>query len=445
MLHGPLNRQIFFFAIPIALTQILEQLFNAADLAVMGRFVGTNAMAAVGANTPVVGLLVTLFFGISIGANAVISQLIGQGRNKDVGQMAVTSIWMALISGVAVAIIGELLANWIFRIMSVPAAVLPMAVLYLRVYLIGMPVILLYNFESAIFRAMGNTKTPLICLTIAGTVNIALNLFFVLVVRMTVDGVATATVISNFISSVLLFILLMRNPHLKLKENFKHGMDKNAVGRILWIGLPAGLQNVVFSLSNMFIQSAINSLGANVMAASSAAYNIEIFAYFIISCFGQASTTFTGQNYGAGDMKRCKKVCRTCIIEDEISTIVIAAILLLAGHPLLRIFNTDPAVISLGYTRLIYILVPGVVNVFIEVLSGTMRGYGNSLAPALISLIGICGIRVGWAYSVFRVYHTFASLLMAYPAAWVVTAIAMAIAYFRVMKKLSRKPAGQQV
>lgn len=439
MLNGSIGDKILLFSIPIALTQILEQLFNAADIAVIGRFVGKGAMAAVGANSPVVGLIVTFFAGISIGCNVIIARRIGQGDKERERRAAATTVQTALIAGVVVMIIGEIMARWLLRRMSVPAEVMDDAVLYLRIFLAGVPAVLLYNFESAIFRAKGNTRTPLYCLVIAGCVNVALNLFFVLAIGMTVNGVALATVISNVISSGLMFVSLARDEDLQLLARLKEGLDRESVRSIISLGLPAGLQGTVFSLSNIIVQSAVNSLGTDIIAASSAAFNIEIMAYFIINSFGQACTTFTGQNYGAGNRKRCRRVMRICVLQDEIGTVAIDILFIVMGHQLLSLFNTDPAVVSNGYTRLLFILVPGVVNVLIELFSGALRGYGHSLMPALISLFGVCGVRIGWVTFFFPKYHTFKALLVAYPASWVVTAAALAVAYFLFIRSESRK------
>lgn len=429
MLEGPLGKQMMLFAVPIALTQILQQLFNAADLAVVGRFVGTNAMAAVGANNSVVSIMVSLFFGISVGANVVIAHLIGAGRKEEAGRAAGSSIIMALLFGLLMLVIGELLADWILSAMGVPAEVMDMAVLYLRVYLIGMPVILLYNFESAIFRAVGDTRTPLMSLTIAGVINVGLNVFFVVVIGMTVDGVAWATVISNAISSSIMFIKLLKDPDFRLREELKKGIQKTAASGTLRIGLPAGLQGTVFAISNIIIQTAINSLGADIMAASSAAFNIEIVAYFIMNCFGQTCVTYIGQNHGAGNEKRCRDIMRVGMIQDLAVTACADIILLLFGHQLLAVFNTDPVVISYGYTRLMYLLIPGVLDAVMEVVSGVLRGYGRSLGPALIAVFGICGVRIFWVFFIFPKYHTFNALLLTFGVSWAVTAAAMLTAY----------------
>ena len=323
MLHGSIWNKLPLFAFPVAATAILEQLFNASDIAVVGNFTGagkTIAVAAVGANSSIISLIVNLFVGIALGANVVIATAIGRNDKEAVTKAVHTSIVIALLAGIGVTIIGELIANPLLASLQVPEDVFPEALLYLRIYLIGMPVILLYNFEAAVFRSTGDTKTPLVTLTISGILNVLLNLFFVAVLHMTVNGVAIATVASNAVSSVLLFYRLMKTQEMIHVEWKELGIDRKILGQIMKIGLPAGIQSAVFAVANIVIQSAINSLGTVVMAASSAAYNIEIFAYDVLNSFSQACTTFVGQNYGAGQIKRCRKVLILCIIEDAIAT-----------------------------------------------------------------------------------------------------------------------------
>ncbi len=434
MLHGSIVDKLLLFALPLAATGMLQQLFNAADVAVVGRFVGPNAMAAVGSNSAIIGLLVNGFVGISLGANVVISRYTGQGNAEGIAKGVHTSVLFSLIGGVVITLLGELIAPALLGVMSVPDEVFPMALAYLRVYLLGMPVIFLYNFESAIFRSQGDTKTPLICLVISGVLNVFLNLFFVCVVGMAADGVATATVLSNLVSSALLFVLLRRRNDLIHLEISRLRIHRDVLSGIVRIGLPAGLQSMVFSLSNMCIQSAINSLGADVMAASSAAFNIEILAYYLINSFGQACTTFVGQNYGAENIPRCRKVTRISLIMDVGVTLVASFGILALGRPLLGIFTGDPQIVSLGMIRLRFILAAEAVNAVMEIMSGAMRGYGYSLVPAVLTFVGVCGIRIGWVYTAFKVSGTFFTLMMVYPVSWVATAAALVFAYLHYMR-----------
>ena len=443
MVSGSMGDKIIRFALPLAATGMLQQLFNAADVAVVGRFVGKNAMAAVGSNSSIIGLLVNLFIGISLGANVVVSRYTG-GRNKEGIRRAVhTAVLVAVLSGLAAALVGELMAAPVLHFMGVPEEVYTMALQYLRIYLAGMPVILLYNFEAAIFRSQGDTRTPLICLFTSGIINVVLNLFFVLGAGMAADGVALATVISNLISSGLMFVILLRTDEdIRIRWSaFRISIPD--LKEMLRIGVPAGLQGMVFSVSNMMIQSAVNSLGADIMAASSAAFNVEIMTYYILNSFGQACTTFTGQNYGAVKPERCRRVLKLCLLQGLSATMLISGSLILLRRPLLGLFNADPVVIKYGQIRLVTISFAQILNAFNEILSGNLRGYGHSLGPAVITLLGICGTRITWVMTVFAKYRSFQMLIAAYPLSWAVTALIMTGFYFRIQGKLWNLPKQQ--
>ena len=438
MLHGSLWDKVLLFAIPLACTGILQQLFNAADVAVIGRFAGKTAMAAVGSNSPIIGLSVNLFIGISLGANVVIATFTGQKRWRDIHRAVHTAVVVSVVCGLIVTLVGALAAAPLLRLLAVPDEVMDMALLYLRVYLAGMPVILLYNFESAIFRSQGDTRTPLICLTVSGFLNVGLNLFFVVRCGMTVEGVALATVISNAVSGLLLFLVLLRSKSEIRVRIPELRIDPKLLGAMLRIGMPAGLQGAVFSLSNILVQSAINSLGQDVMAGSAAAFNVEILAFFLINSFGQATTTFVGQNHGARQQDRCRRVTRITLGMGIGAAVLFAVCTLPFSHPLLSLFNTDPAIIATGALRLRFIILPESVNVVMEVMSGNMRGYGRSLVPALITLAGVCGVRITWVLTVFPAHPTFPTLLACYPISWVVTAGALVVAYFVLQRNLRR-------
>ena len=431
MLHGSIWNKIPRFALPVAATAILEQLFNASDVAVVGNFTGadrTIAVAAVGANSPIIGLVVNLFIGIALGTNVVIANAVGHGNKEDVSKAVHTSVLLALLGGFLVACAGELLAASILGLLNVPDDVFPLALLYLRIYLAGMPVILLYNFEAAIFRSVGETKIPLIALATSGILNVLLNLFFVAILHMTVNGVAIATVISNGVSSVLLYRRLRQTTqdiHLEPKQL---RIDRGLLKRILRIGLPAGIQSAVFAISNIVIQSAINSLGTVVMAASSAAYNIEIITYDILNSFSQACTTFVGQNFGAGELRRCKKTLLLCTVEGIAVLAVAITAILFYGKSLLAIFNNDPEVVSTGYIRLMMVMLSHSFSLLYEVMSGYLRGFGISLVPALLTTLGVCGIRIGWIQFVFPQSRTFQTIMTGYPVSLSATALLILIA-----------------
>ena len=426
MLHGSIWNKIPQFALPVAATAILEQLFNASDVAVVGNFTGAGrniAVAAVGANSALIGLIVNLFIGIALGTNVVIAHAIGNGNQQDVHKAVHTSVLLALLGGVLVALVGELVAAPVLSLLNVPEDVFPSALLYLRIYLLGMPVILLYNFEAAIFRSIGETKIPLIALATSGVLNVVLNLFFVAVLHRTVDGVAIATVISNAVSSALLYRRLRRTQQQIRVEPKQLRIDGAILKRILRIGLPAGIQSAVFAISNIVIQSAINSLGTVVMAASSAAFNIEIFTYDVLNSFSQACTTFVGQNFGAGEIRRCKRTLLLCLVEGVCALAVGIAAVLLFGKSLLAIFNSDPEVVATGYIRLMLVMVSHSFSLLYEVMSGYLRGFGISLAPALLTMLGVCGVRIGWIQWVFPHSRTFQTIMTAYPVSLAVTTL----------------------
>ena len=441
MLNGSIWNKIPQYALPVAATGILEQLFNASDIAIVGNFTGsqsTASVAAVGANSPLIGLILNLFIGIALGANVVIANAVGRKDKKQIHDAVHTSIVAALLGGVLLAILGELLVSTILQQLNVPAEVFPLALRYMRIYLIGMPAILLYNFESAVFRSVGETKMPLIALAFSGVLNVLLNLFFVIVCHRNVDGVAIATVISNVVSSCFLFYKLLKTDkfiHVDIKDL---RIEMATFRKILKIGLPAGIQSAVFAIANIVIQAAINSLGTIVIAASSAAFNIEIFAYYIMNSFSQACTTFVGQNYGARQMKRCKKTLALCLIEDVIASAAAILIILFVGRQLLAIFNHDPQVIELGYTRLLLVFTAYIFSMMYELMSGYLRGFGISLVPALLTILGVCGVRIAWVYGVFPSSRTFRTLMMAYPISLSVTAVLIFIALivYRPSKKL---------
>ena len=445
MLNGPIWNKIPQFALPVAATAVLEQLFNASDVAVVGNFAGdanTASVAAVGANSAVIGLIVNLFIGIALGANVVIANAIGRG-DRDAAQRAVhTAVVFSILGGAVVALLGQVIAAPLMSLLNVPDDVFPLALLYLRIYFAGMPVILLYNFEAAIFRSVGETRVPLIALASSGVLNVILNLFFVAVLHMTVNGVAIATVISNAVSAAILYRRLLKAEEDDIRvEAKKLRLDGPSLVRILKIGLPAGIQSAVFSLANIVIQAAINSLGTVVMAASSAAYNIEILAYDVVASFGQACTTFVGQNYGAGNLKRCKRTLLICLGEDVAISGVAIALVLLTGRFLLAIFNRDPQVIELGYTRLFIILLSYAFTMIYDMISGYLRGFGISLGPAILTIAGVCGVRIAWIHFVFPMSRTFRTIMLAYPVSLSTTAALMLLALLvcRPAKKLARK------
>ena len=444
MLNGSIWNKLPVFALPIAATGILEQLFNASDIAIVGNFAQTDktaAVAAVGANSPIIGLILNLFIGIALGANVVIANAIGRDDKQTVQKAVHTSMVVSVIGGVLVAIIGELIAEPLLTVLNVPDDVLELALLYLRIYFLGMPVILLYNFEAAIFRSIGETKMPLIALTLSGILNVLLNLFFVIVLKMSVNGVATATVLANVVSAGILYIKLVKSDKYIKVEFKKLRIDGKVFAKIMQIGLPAGIQSAVFAVANIVIQGAINSLGTAVIAASSAAFNIEIIAYNVMNSFSQACTTFVGQNFGANKIDRCKKTLFLCLIEDAIASGTAILIVLITGKFLLSIFNNNPEVIEIGYTRLVIIFIAYIFSMLYEVMSGYLRGFGFSLVPAILTTVGVCVLRIIWINTVFPANRTFVTIMTAYPVSLATTAVLIFIALiiYRPSKRFANK------
>ena len=429
MLHGPIAGPMFLFALPLALTGILQQLFNTADVLVLGQYVGTNALAAVGNNSPIIGLLVNLFMGVSLGANVVIARFIGAHNLKETTRAVHTSFLLALILGFAVAVAGELMAEPMLRALSVPEEVMEPAALYLRIYLLGMPAIGLYNFESAIYRSRGDTQTPLKALAVASLLNIAGNLAAVLLLDWGIAGVAAATSLANYVSAWMLYHSLCHEHGIIRIEPGAIRMIGPYAREILRIGLPAGIQGMVFSLSNLVIQAAINSLGAEVMAASAAAFIIEINIYVFLIAFGQSITTFVSQNYGAGNLPRCRQVTRVGMQVGMVVIVLLSGSACLLADHLLVFFNDVASIIEIGRIRVFYIVGFYAVCVFIEGFSGAMRGYGYSLPPALLMLATVCGVRIVWIYTVFAAEPTFRNIMVCYPISWTITAVLLAGIY----------------
>ena len=430
MTEGSLWNKILGFAFPLALTGILQQMFSAADLAVVGNFtedLGEACMAAVGANTPIMSFIINGFLGISLGTNVIIANAVGRRDEKTIQKAVHTSLIIAVICGVITAVLGQLIAEPLLRSQNISDEAVNMAIVYFRIYVGGLPVILLYNFEAAIFRGIGNTKLPFIALVISGVINVGLNIVFVLVLHRNVDGVAIATVISNLISSIILLFCLKKSATAARFDRKHLHIDAPVLKRILKIGVPACIQGCVFSSANIIIQSAINSLGTVVAAASSAAFNIEIFSYYVLNSFGQACTTFTGQNYGAWKIDRCRRSLKLCLLEGIIVEGLMVTLLLLFGKNMIAVFTPNPELIEIGYVRVLFITTAHLFSLFYDVMSGYMRGFGISLSPAIVTMCCICGIRFIWIYTIFEYFHSFTSIMAVYPVSLGVNAVAIFI------------------
>lgn len=426
MLNGSLWDKIFKFSMPVAATAILEQFFTATDVVIAGNFANsdrTAAMTAVGTDLPIIGMIIFLFLGLALGSNVVIAQSIGRRDTEGVKKAVHTAVLLSLIIGIAVAVFAQFAVVPILGLLEIPAEVLPSAVMYLRIYFLGMPIILLYNFEAAIFRSIGETQKPLMALIAASLVNIVLDLFFVCVCKLDVTGVAIATVLANAVSALILLRLLLKTDSIIKLEWSKLHLDMPTLKEIVSIGLPAGIQGAVFSLANVVIQGAINSLGTEVIAASSASLILEMVAFSIFSSFTQACTTFVGQNYGARQMARCRVILRLCLLEDVICTGFCMLIVFLFGDRLIALINDDSEVIRLGYIRAATVFCAYIFSLSYDVMSGYLRGFGISFLPSLLTILGVCGVRFLWVAFVFPVYHDFRTLMYVYPVSMGVTAV----------------------
>ncbi len=438
MVEGPLLSKIIFFALPLAASSVLQQLFNAADIAVVGRFASSEAMAAVGSNASVIGLLINLFVGLAVGANVVIANLIGANHRERINEAVHTVIAVAFLAGILILGIGFVLAKPILSLMGAPDNVMDLAVLYLRVYFFGMPVVLLYNYGSAILRSKGDSRRPLLALALSGVANIGLNLLFVIVFHLSVVGVALATVFSNCIGAGLILYFLMTE-----EEDFRFSFRKLRIHKrylvyVLRIGLPAGLQGMVFSFSNVVIQSAINSFGSACIAGSTAAQNFEFICYCFVNAVAQTAVTFTSQNYGAGNEERCKKVFRLTMLIGIVIDIGTVAVFMLLRYPLIHIFTTDPDVIEFAMVRMMRACLFHALIGTYEISGGCIRGMNRSLVPALISVFGTCAFRLCYVFLVLPQNRTFATLMNVYPISWVFTGIAMLTAYFLIRRRAFR-------
>lgn len=439
MCNGSLFGKILRFSLPLMASSILQLLFNAADVIVVGRFAGSEALAAVGSNTALINLLTNLFVGLSIGANVLVARYIGAKKKEETEQTVHTAVMLGLIGGIILALIGFFFSGGILELMGTPLEVLPLAKIYLQIYFLGMPATMLYNFGAALLRAVGDTKRPLYYLIIAGILNVVLNLLFVLSFHMSVAGVALATVISQIVSTVLVCRCLMSGNgeiHLQIRKLHIH---KAKFIEILRIGLPAGLQGVIFAVSNVLIQSSVNSFGAVAMAGNTAAANIEGFVYMAMNAFYQANVSFTSQNYGAHKMDRIKKSLLICELCGIAIGITLGWTVMKCGPFLLRFYCTEDNVIAYGMLRLKLICGTYFLCAVMDVIVGTLRGLGYGMLPMIVSLMGACAFRIVWIFTVFSFNRKLEVLYISYPISWILTAIAQAVCLFVIWRKLTKK------
>ena len=435
MTNGPLVGKTIRFAIPLALSGILQLLFNAADIIVVGQFVGPQALAAVGSTSALIQLIVNLFIGLSIGVNVLVARYYGAGQRKDLHETVHTAVLVSLVCGVVLIFLGVALSRPLLEMMGTPEDVIGQAVLYMRIYFIGMPVMMLYNFGSAILRAVGDTQRPLYFLFIAGVVNVILNLIFVIIFHMGVEGVAIPTVISQCISATLVLLCLVKSDTVYRVELKKLTIHKDKLLQMVKIGVPAGIQSATFSISNVLIQSSINSFGSTVVAGSAAAGNIENFVYQAMNAFYQTNLTFTGQNYGAGECRRVDKTLLYCQGFVIVTGLLLGNLVYYFGHPLVSIYAPgEEDVIRQGIIRLGYVARPYALCGIMDTMVGSLRGLGYSIGPMIVSLIGACGLRVAWIFTIFQMYRTPENLYISYPISWIVTG-AVHILFFLYARK----------
>ena len=439
MTEGPLTTKIIKFTIPVMLTGILQLLFNTADVIVVGRFTGKTALAAVGSTGSLINLLVSLFMGLSIGTNVLVARYQGAKDDKAVSETVHTSIALGIVGGLILLIIGVVATRPLLEMMATPEDVIDQSTLYMRILFFGMPLNLILNFGAAILRAIGDTKRPLYYLTIAGVINLFLNIFLVTVFSLGVAGVAIATVISEGVSCGLILLCLkhetgaIRLYFNRIKINPSKCID------IMKIGLPAGLQGCIFSISNVLIQSSVNSFGSTVMAGNTAASNIEGFVYVSMNSLHQTCISFTSQNFGAGKFKRIKKVLINCLVIVAITGLVLGNSAYFFGKYLLSAYNNEAEVISYGLIRLSIISTMYFLCGLMDVMVGAMRGIGYSILPMIVSLVGACGLRIVWIYTVFVKFRTLDILFISYPVTWTITFLSHLVCYYIVTRKYKDK------
>lgn len=438
MLHGPLLGKIVMFALPYAATGILQQLFNSINVFVVGRFDSSHAMAAVGATTFLINLIINLFLGVSVGANAVIANNIGRRDPQAVHRAVSTTAALSLIGGAILLVVGLLVATPLLRLLGTPADVIHDSALYLNICFLGAPFFMVYNFGAAIFRSKGDTRTPLYILAVAGVINVVVSMVTVIVFHMSVAGVACAYFVSNMFSAVVITTLLWRE-----KGEFRVRLRqiriyRKELGDILSIGLPAGLQATVFSFSNVFVQSSINKFGYAAIAGASLSITFDTYCYYVLTAFCATAITFTGQNYGAGQVDRCRRIFRLCFLLGGASIFTANMVFVLFGPPIASVFTTDPQVVHYCTSRIYVALAFQWIATSYEIPAACMRGLGKSLAPALLTIFGTCFIRLGWIFLVLPHWYGYEHLMLCYPISWVITGVLVCSVYVAASRKAYR-------
>ena len=442
MCEGPLFSKIWIFTVPLILSGLLQLLFNAVDMIVAGRYVGKEALAAVGSTSSLINLLTNVFIGLSTAANVLVARYFGSGQDKDVHETVHTSIALSVISGVILSVLGIIVAPKILVLMGTHESVLPMATLYIRIYFLGMPVLMLYNFGAAILRAIGDTKRPLYYLTISGAINAICNVIFIVVFHMGVAGVAYATILSQAISAILTIRCLMVSDESYRFELKKVHIYRDKLGQILRLGLPAGFQGSIFSISNVLIQSSINSFGADAMAGNSAACNIEGFVYVTMNTFHVTCLSFVSQNYGKHYFARIRKIFLICLGSVTAVGLIAGSLSYVFGPQLLSLYANDAdksVVIAYGMRRLAIIMFTYFTCGMMDTCVGALRGLGYSVMPMIVSLLGACGFRILWIFTIFRAFRSLENLYISYPISWTITTTVHIICFIIVFNKLRKR------
>lgn len=439
--EGSILNKLLLFSLPLIASSILQLFFNAADVIVVGQFAGDNSLAAVGSNGSIINLLTNVFMGLSVGANVLVARYFASKQEMELRKTVHTAITVSIVCGIVLAIIGVAAAKQLLIWMQSPEEVIDLATVYLRIYFVGMPATMVYNFGAAILRGVGDTKRPLYYLSFAGIINVILNLIFVIIFKMDVAGVALATVISQCISAILVLQCLAReNSAIRLEKKYL-GVDKDILLRILQIGLPAGVQGSLFSLSNVVIQSSVNSFGAIVVAGNSAASNIEGFVYVSMNSFSQAIVAFVSQNVGAGKYERINKIVITTQLCVLAVGLVLGNAVYLLGNPLLHLYSDSDIVIAAGIKRLSYICTTYALCGMMDSMVGALRGLGYSVMPMIVSLLGACAFRIAWISVLFQTeqFHTVDTVYFAYPISWALTLSVHIICFMIIRRKMKMK------
>ncbi len=441
MCNGPLLGKILIFSIPLMLSGVLQLLFNAADIIVVGRFAGSSALAAVGSTSSLINLLINVFVGLSVGVNVLVARYYGAKEEENISETVHTAIATSILCGLFLVVLGICAARPLLILMGTPEDVLDQAVLYMRIYFVGMPVVMVYNFGAAILRAIGDTRRPLYFLFAAGVVNVILNLFFVMCLGMGVDGVGWATVISEHVSAFLILKSLAQNQGAMKLHLKKLRITPRKLARIVKIGLPAGMQGAIFSVSNVLIQSSVNSFGSIAMAGNTASANIEGFVYTAMNAVYQTNLSFTSQNLGGKRYSRLNRILFICLGVVTVVGLVLGLSAVAGGNTLLGIYSSDPEVLRYGMLRLEIICSTYFLCGLMDCTVGSLRGMGYSVIPMFVSLTGACGLRILWIFTVFAAYRSLDVLYLSYPVSWLVTALAHLFTYRKIRKRFPKTEA----